>query len=121
MEKLEPCEICGGVEIWERWVKGHKLQRICRACGIIGKPRIPEPRPIISKKDISIGSGGGFEYTVFDRYGYGLLLSKSYASQTEAQEDLNKDLLQGETDENAGPYTVVLWPDKVTVIGEIYK
>jgi hypothetical protein len=115
------CPECGNNRLGDVWVKGRHLQQHCYECDWKGPIRIPEKKGIETTIKINVGRFGGFQYTVFDRYGYPKTFSRSYATKIEAEEDLNKEVVHGKTDQDAGPYTGILWPDKVEVKGEVFK
>ena len=116
--------MCGG-EIGDMWCKGRKLQYYCydEDCGWEDEERIPEKREVTNTKTCFIDGFSGWDYTIYDKYGHTMVLSRTYDSSTEAMKELEKELLRGEKDEAGGPYTGVLFktPSQITITGEMYK
>jgi hypothetical protein len=119
--KLKNCPQCGESYLGDRWQPRRKLQQYCHECDWIGKPRTPEKQRISAVKTIPANHFSGFQYEVFDKYGHPLIHSQSYETEEEARKDLRKDLNRGKINENAGPYTAVLWPATVKVKGKRIK
>jgi hypothetical protein len=120
MIKLKQCPECEG-SLNDYWAKGRKLQQHCTWCGWKGEIRVPESRLIEDTKTICTGQFSGFSYEMFDKYGCTLIMSRSYDTEVAAVIEIEKELIYGKTDKDAGPYTAVLWPDTVIVQGTIYK
>jgi len=121
MTKPMECPECFCEDIGNRWVKNRMLQYHCRDCNWKDEPRIPETKPIVSKKKITVNHFSGYRYEAFDRYGHIRVCSRSYYKKAEAIKEIEKELEQGKTDIHAGPYTIILWPDIIEVEGEIFK
>jgi hypothetical protein len=101
------------------WVKGRKLQQRCPQCYWSGEPYAPPQREIETTRRVSINSHGGFQYTVYDRFGWPAMTSRSYPTLRSAQRAAERDIERGRHNEEAGPYTAVLWRDYVEVRGEV--
>ncbi len=119
--KLENCPECESDDLGDHWVKGRKLQQYCHDCGWKGEPRIPEIEEIKTTKRVQVNQFHGFNYEIFDRYGCIMIHSQSYHTKKEAEVALKGDLQRNEKEEIGGPCTAILWPDVVTVNGEVYK
>jgi hypothetical protein len=117
--KYETCPECGG-HLLDCFQRGHKLQQECGVCDWEGEVRTPEQRAIQSTCEIEVSYSGGFVFTVFDRFGHGILSSRSYATAELARVDIKRELERGRG-VVAGPYTAVLWPASVTVEGEVIE
>jgi len=72
-------------------------------------------------KKIQVGNFHGFRFEVFDRYGHILLISKSYYLKLDAIDEIERQIEYSKTDINAGPYKDVLWPNVVSVTGELFE
>lgn len=119
--KYKKCPQCGESYLGDRWERGRKLQQHCYECDWEGKPRTPEKQIISAVKTICANQFSGFHYEIFDKYGHAFISSRSFGSEEEARKALRKDLKRGKTNENAGPYTAVLWPATVKVKGKRIK
>jgi len=118
--KLTACPKCESASLGDQWVRGRRLQQYCHSCDWRGEDRVPEQLEIKTKKVVAVGRFYGFEYEVFDRFGHLSISSRTYATETEAVQQLKRDLERGKKDEQAGPYTAVLWPAQVEVEGEVF-
>jgi len=119
-KKLKSCPKCKGY-LGDTWVKGRKLQQYCHNCYWKGPIRIPERLEIKTTKTIRANQFCGFHYETFDKYGHIRTSSRSYDDKSEALEKLYRELEYSGNDKDGGPYTAILWPDTVTVVGEIFK
>lgn len=72
-------------------------------------------------REINANQFPGYCYEIFDKSNNLIVLSRSYSLREEAIEELFDHLKNGKKDINNGPYTGILWPSKVTVIGEVFK
>jgi len=113
------CPRCGSENLGDRWARGRKLQQCCYDCEFKAPERTPEILEIKTIKKIQVGRWPGFHYEIFDRYGHIKTVSRSYIRREWAIEGLDRELEYGTTDEAAGPYTGILWPDMVIVKGEL--
>uniref|UniRef100_A0A6M3JIU8 Uncharacterized protein n=1 Tax=viral metagenome TaxID=1070528 RepID=A0A6M3JIU8_9ZZZZ len=120
MDKIKICPRCEDY-LSEQWIRGRKLQQYCKKCGWVGLTRIPEKQEIKSAKVINANRFNGFYVEIFDKYGHILLSSQSYDDRNKAIERIKRELRYSTYDLHAGPYTAILWPDKVTIVGEIFK
>ena len=119
--KHDNCPNCRSTHLGDSWYGPRLLRQHCNNCGWQGEKRVPEQKPIETKKVVTVGQFGGFEYTVFDKYGHNLIFSRTYSTEAEAEENLKADLERGKKDEHAGPYTAVLWPRNVEIHGKLFK
>ena len=119
--KFEKCPECKSDELGDRWAKGRKLQQHCWYCEWKDEPRIPETKVIKMTKRVQVNQFHGFNYEVFDRYGYVMVFSRSYGTEEKATIALKGDLERHGKEDSGGPCTAILWPDVVTVKGKIYK
>jgi CRISPR/Cas system-associated protein Cas7 (RAMP superfamily) len=90
--------MCDG-EIGDRWCKDRKLQQFCYdevECGWKDKERVPEKRKVTNTKTCIVGDFSGWDYTIYDKYGHTMVLSRTYHSAKEAMKELESDLLRGE-------------------------
>jgi len=117
--KLEECPECESRVLNRRWCSGRRLQQFCETCGWEGEKEIPEQREIETTKRVIVNHHGGFQYTIYDKYGHTYMYSKSFVEKALAIEELEKDLKIGEN-KDYGPFTAVLWPRFVEVHGEIF-
>ena len=123
--KVKECPNCGSTNLGDYWCIGRKLQQFCREedCTWKGKPRIPEKIPITNTKELRIGNFPGWDYEIYDKYGHTETISCSYDTRADALKELKRDLMNGEQDKDAGPYTGVLFhtPVRVTIKGKMFK
>jgi hypothetical protein len=121
MTKLKECPICGG-SLVECWTEGRTLRQECVDCIWKGTPRIPEKQKIRTTKDIFVDQFNGFNYEIFDKYGCIMAHSKTYYNKKEAIKALKKDIEHdNKYPEYGAPVTGILWPDVITVTGEVFK
>lgn len=118
--KFKECPVCESDDLGDRWQRGRKLRQYCCDCEWKGEPRIPEHREIKTTKKVNV-KHGGLNYELYDRYGYIMESSRSYSNEDEMIEAIQKRLETGKTDKNAGPYTVIIWPEYIEVEGMIIK
>ena len=118
--KLTKCPTCGNKSLSDQWQRNRKLQQACSECGWLGKIRTPEILEVRTSKDVCVNQFNGFCYQVFDKYGHIMTFSRTYYAEEEAEKELLKELKQGKSDKDAGPYTGILWPDVVCVEGKVY-
>ena len=122
MKKPEVCPECFSEDIRDCWSRGRKLVYSCGNCFWKDEPRIPDTRMINTTKEIPVGRFGyTYCFELFDKYGHIMIHSKAYNSKEEAEEKIEKELVRGRTDNIAGPYTAILWPNKVLVYGKVFK
>jgi hypothetical protein len=118
---IKECPRCGSDDISTYWVKQRKLQPRCNDCHWKGEPITPENREIKNTKEVLCNSFEGFHFEAYDKYGHIICSSRSYDTEKDAVEEINKEIEIGKRDEYAGPYTVILWPDVVTITGKIIR
>ena len=118
--KRKICPACGG-SLGDRWVANRKLQQYCHDCDWKGTPRVPEKQAIKDTKTISVDQFSGFNYQIFDKYGHITTFSRSYYTKEEAAKAMKDDLDNHNKSLDLSPCTAVLWPDRVTVKGEVFK
>lgn len=132
MKKYNKCPKCDSYQLGERWCKGRKLQQYCYndnvndenvECGWEGEPRIPELKRIVTTKQLTVHNFSGWDYVIYDKYGYVMTVSRSFESEEDATDDLNRELKKGLTDKIAGPYTGVLFhtPPSIKIEGQVFK
>jgi hypothetical protein len=122
MTKVEVCPNCGGTDLGDQWWGGGRLlKQYCRGCTWRGPTRVPEQREVKITKKVLTGQFAGWYYEVFDRYGHAMIYSRHYQSEEEADKDLQREMESGRKDQEAGPYTGVLWPAYVEVQGKVYR
>ena len=121
VEKVRECPDCGETLRSDCWTAGRKLQQRCEKCGWKGEPRVPETREIKSTKEVMAGQFYGFHYQIFDKYGYYLTISRYYDTKEDATKKMNDDLARDNTQLDLAPCTAILWPNMVTVTGEVFK
>jgi hypothetical protein len=118
--KIKICPICGSGDIGDKWVKGRKLVRYCRTCYWTDRhPRTPKKKEVETTKDIYVNSPCSFE--IYDKYGYILMISKAYCKHDICKKELLKEIQIGKKDKMAGPYTGLIWPEKVKITAEVVK
>jgi len=117
--KLDACPRCEG-ELGDKWGgPGRKLRQYCYYCEWQGELRTPEQKAIRTSKTKHFG---GFHYEGFDKYGHIVCLSRSYRTREEAIKEIERELEVGKREDNdAGPYTIVLYPSFIVVKGEVFK
>ena len=115
---INVCPSCGDDEFYEKWEANRLLSKNCYSCTWKSKPYPPKLRKIRTAKTIDANQFPGFHYQIFDKFGHIMTSSRSYNSKSEAKAEIEKELVYGRTDKDAGPYTAVLWPASVTVRGE---
>jgi hypothetical protein len=125
MKKVECCPECGSTNIGDRWASGRKLQYYCgeEDCYWTAEPRTPSKRRITDTKDLRVDDFSGWDYIVYDKYGHVATYSRTYNGEASAMKELERELVRGEKDANAGPYTGVLFqtPSRVTIKGKMFK
>jgi hypothetical protein len=122
--KLKSCPTCGNTSLGERWANGRKLTQFCNGyddyqgdtCSWVGEPYTPPKRRITTTKNLQVMDFSGWDFTVYDKYGHVMTLSRTYGTNTAAMKELEHELEQGERDVNAGPYTGVLFKTPVRVV-----
>lgn len=116
------CPSCGEESITTRRVKDRKLQDYCDEdfCGWTGDARTPPKKKVVSTREVDAGWTPGFQYEIFDKYGYILTSSESKRSMEEARAAARKEL-EAIKDLHYGPGTAVVWPSTVKVTGEVIK
>lgn len=125
--KVKSCPKCGNTDLGDRWQTGRKLQQYCRNeddnCYWKGTPRTPERRRITNTKDLRVDDFYGWDYVVYDKFGHTMTLSRTYSGEPAAKAELDRELLRGVTDVNAGPYTGVLFktPSRVVLTGKMFR
>jgi len=117
--KVNECPKCGSKDLSDIWCTGRMLRQQCRECVWQGKPRIPEIKPILTEQEIYVDAFGGYHYEAFDKYGHTVLFSKSYNTEEKALVSIKKTIEEGKKVEY-GPYTIILWPEKVKVDGKVF-
>ena len=120
MNKEIKCPVCD-YKTKNRWVKHRMLQRYCNCCGWKDKPRIPEKIEIKTGRWVFVDEFCQYNYRLYDKYGHTLSFSRSYPTEEEAIQELMKEINRGKKDADAGPYTGVLWPDRVFVEGKVFQ
>ncbi len=115
MEQPAVCQECDYDDFIQLWAKDRKLMYGCTNCGWKTEPFTPPLKEIETEKELEVNQFGGLGYTLYDQYGYALIYSRTYDDRNEAIEELQKDILR-----NPGS-SAVLWPDYVTVKGEVFK
>lgn len=121
--KFDKCPKCGASSTYlnDYWTKGRKLKQFCIECDWEGEPRVPETIPVESTKQVQVHKFFGWCYSVFDRYGHTLIVSKAHSSRECAVEALNKDLDIWNKNPDVGPCKAVLWPPSVSVEGQVFR
>lgn len=123
--KIKKCPTCGCTEIGDRWCVGRKLQYFCanEDCDWEAEPRTPSKRVITDTKDLRIDNFSGWDYIIYDKYGYVAVYSRSYDSKQAVMEAVERELNNGDENEAAGPYTAVVFktPGSVSLKGKMYK
>lgn len=118
--KVKVCPTCGCNSLGERWCKGRKIEQYCNEeeCYWHGEPYTPSKRDVSRIKKVYVDQFCGHVFETFDKYGHPMLHSRTYDSERKALAELEKELIRGEKDDVAGPYTAVLWPKSVKVVGK---
>ncbi len=119
--KVTQCPVCDGDNLSDIWRPQRKLKQSCNDCLWNGGDRTPEMKVIETKKDISANHFWGFCFEIFDKYGHLRKGSRSYNTEKEAMDRLLIDIEDGKKDVYGGPYTAVLWPSTVNVVGKMFK
>ena len=120
--KLAKCPKCGSTDIGDRWQGiGRMLQYYCRDCDWKDERRVPEIKTIPTTRLVSVSQFGGFTYTLCDKYGCVLTLSRTYNTEKEAETAMMDDLNRSNKSECLFPCTGILWPTKVMVEGKVFK
>lgn len=121
--KPKECPTCGSEDIGDRWCAHRMLQYFCRECNWAAQTRTPSRRKITNIKSLLVDDFFGFNYVIYDKYGYESTISRTYNTEKTAQKEMEDDLLRGEKNDDAGPYTGVLFktPSRVTIIGKMFK
>jgi hypothetical protein len=114
------CPQCGTDDISDCWAPGRMLQRRCNDCNWKEEPRVPEKVPVETTRKVAVTQFGGFTYEVFDRFGHIMVSSRSYGKKAEMVASLDREMERSEADSVAGPYTAVMWDDRVTVKGTVW-
>jgi len=118
--KPKECPKCESTDIGDKWCEGRKLQYYCRDCHWSAKPRIPTTKPIIFSKTVYVNQFYGFMYTLFDKYGYEITISRSYYKEEDAEAAMMKDLINCNKFEDYFSCTGILWPKYVEVKGKVF-
>jgi len=122
IKKFKECPECGSDELDNKWSSGRKLQQCCQDCEWEGEPRPPERKKIPTSKKVDVDQFGGFNFEGYDKYGHIICFSRTYRNRKEAIKEINRELEAGKREGNdAGPYTIVLYPGHVIVEGEVFK
>lgn len=111
------CPNCLEKDTTRLWKKGRKLQDYCYNCGEFGEPYKPKKKKLVTNKILNFG----ISYEVYDRYNHIIMFSKTFQNKEIAIERIKKDIELGRNDKDAGPYTILMWPDKVNVEAEIFE
>lgn len=125
--KVKCCPKCDATGLSEIWANGRKLMQRCNnsddGCYWRGEPYTPPKRRVIATKDLRIDDFSGWDYVVYDKYGHTMTLSQTFSGSTAAMKELERELVRGEKDENAGPYTGVLFktPYRVVLKGTMFR
>lgn len=118
MSKPKHCPQCRE-DISTIWCAERKLRYRCNdsSCGWLGEPFIPPRRNITNTKNLWLGPGSfpGWDYVVYDKRGYEMVLSRSYSSRSKALKELRVQLKCGKTDIHGGPYIGVLFHTPIIV------
>lgn len=148
MAKLDKCPKCGNTNLGDRWTSNgpHKrmLEQHCdavdedevlvegqyedaydgwgnpvRVCNWVGEARTPEIQKIPKTSSHMFHRAGC--YSIYDRFGHDMCLSRGFASKKDAMPEIQKELKRGVTDPDAGPYTALWWSsagayDKATIV-----
>jgi len=119
--KRTDCPVCGCDNLRDMWCRGRRLRLECSTCNWVDNERVPEQRVIKATRKVLAGFHGGHTFEVFDRYGHVKMSSRSYPTADEARAALEREIEAGRSNETAGPYTGILWPDTVLVQGEVIE
>lgn len=101
------------------WTKNRQLRSECMKCGWVGEPNDPTPVSIETTRTINVSRFGGYEYTIYDQYGYIICFSRTYYTPEEAESAAKDDLKIRNECPNYGPCTAVLWPKEIVVEGKV--
>lgn len=140
--KLDKCPKCGNKNLGDHWSgrgpHGRMLEQVCEAelddasecedyadngfeivpvCGWKGEPRTPEPEKITGMRP-TWAADRGSQIEIFDRFGHTMAVWSPHTKNPLAEAE--KDLERGLKDEDAGPYTAVIWNGSVRK-GRIYQ
>jgi hypothetical protein len=99
---------------------GRILRYYCYNCGWQSAPMTPPQIEVETKRTQVVGFGL-YDYTIYDRFGWVMIYSQSYRTESEAMEQMRADLKRGLEDKDAGPYTAVMWPHTVEIQGKVFK
>lgn len=121
MKKLKKCPDCNSTDLGDRWSSGRMLQQHCE-CGWKGNPRVPERRKVSNLKYCHLDEFSGWDYIVYDRYGYPITYSETFSNRATALRELKEELIQSEFNRDFGPCTGVLFktPDRIKIAGEVF-
>jgi hypothetical protein len=124
--KYKKCPKCGSENLGDCWQVGRKLRQYCHDeedCGWVGAVRVPETQKVTGFKDLRVDDFSGHAYTIYDKYGHVMVLSQTYGTAEEAHKAMKRDILMGEKNPDAGPYTGVRFniPAYVKLRGKMFK
>lgn len=121
--KPKSCPSCDSEDIGDRWCAHRMLQYFCRDCEWAAPIRTPSKRKITNIKSLLVDDFFGFDYVIYDKYGHTSTVSRTYSTENAAQKEMEEDLIRGEKNDDAGPYTGVLFktPAQVNIVGKMFK
>lgn len=124
-QKVKTCPECGSTDLGDSWQAKRRLKQFCHEedCFWEGPLRVPELLKVSGKKEVYLNAFTGHTYEIYDRYGHIMTLSQTYATSEMAIQEMKNELVKGETDVAAGPYTGVLFkiPLSVMITGKMFK
>ena len=118
------CPKCYGEDLGDKWTMGRKLQQFCKECPWEAEQRTPNKRPIKNTKTCIIDDFPGWDYIIYDCYGYETTLSETFDSKSAAEKAMKSDMKsQMKAKSPGGPFTAVLFhtPSSVKIEGERFK
>lgn len=97
-------------------------KQLCENCWWEGEPFVPETKEVTGVRKISDHLSSCYE--IFDKYGQCIVCSIRQRSHEEGRAELMRELEYYNNkynSEQGGPFTGVLWPDKIEVVGEVFR
>ena len=119
IEFLEDCPKCG-CPLNTRMSTGRKHQKYCQedCCDWKSEPYAPKKIKVKPFEYFLIHGCKGFQYHIYDNYGYVSMYSKSYSNREEAEKDMLDNM-----NKLSYPTTGILIevPSRVKIKGKLYK
>ena len=97
-----------------KWVKGRKLFKNCSECGWKSDSYTPETIPIPTSRQVYVG---GWNYVVYDQYGWPCFLSAKFSSEEDCIASAKKYVEKTSFVGGKEKCTAVVWPPTITVTG----